>query len=128
MATHRPVLSLAAVLSLLGVFLFYLIIFCHNKGQPKVIPKTSRALAKKAALKKKKEEARKEAVASSKDGSRKETALRKRNRRDDTGIDSEDMSQSDVRTGTGSGTGTQSEAETESQVELSGTEETKKTK
>ena len=49
-------------------------------------------------------------------------------RRDDTGIDSEELSQSDVRTGTGTETGTQSEGEPDSQIELSNGEETKKDK
>ena len=49
-------------------------------------------------------------------------------RRADTGIDSEELSQSDIRTGTRTGTetGTQSEGELDSQVELSNGEETKK--
>ena len=126
MVTHRPVLSLTALLSLLGVTFFYLIIFCQGKGQRKIIPNNSRTLAKKAALrKKKKEEAKK--TAKSKAGS----GLRNRQgRRDDTGIDSEELSQSDVRTGTGTGTetGTQSEGEPDSQAELSSGEEAKKNK
>lgn len=123
MVTHRPVLSAAAILSLLGVSLFYLIVFCQKKLQ-KNVPKSSRALAKKAALKRRREEARKETT-----GGGKGSSMRKRNRRDDTGIESDEMSQSDVRTGTGSGTGTQSEGEFDSsQVELSDREETKKEK
>jgi hypothetical protein len=47
-------------------------------------------------------------------------------KRDDTGIDSEELSQSDIRTG--SETGTQSEGEPDSQVELSSGEEAKKDK
>ena len=129
MATHRPLLSLAALLSLLGVTFFYLIVFCQKRGQRKIIPNNSRTLAKKAALrKKKKEEAKKTALSSkSKDGS----GLRNRQgRKDDTGIDSEEMSQSDIRTGTGSGTetGTQSEGEPDLQAELSSGEEAKKEK
>ena len=51
-------------------------------------------------------------------------------RRDDTGINTEELSQSDVRSGTGAGTetGTQSEGEPDSQVELSSGEEIKKDK
>ena len=49
---------------------------------------------------------------------------------DDTGIDSEELSQSDVRAGIGtrSETGTQSEGEADSQAELSSGEEAKKEK
>ena len=124
MVTHRPVLSLATLLSLLGVIFFYLIVFCQKRGQLKITTNNSRAIAKKAALrKKKKEEAKK--LAKSKDGS----GLRNRKgRRDDTGIDSEELSQSDVRTGTGSETVTQSEGEPDSQAELSNVEEAKKDK
>ena len=126
MVTHRPVLSLATLLSLLGVIFFYLIVFCQKRGQLKIVTNNSRAIAKKAALrKKKKEEAKK--LAKSKDGS----GLRNRKgRRDDTGIDSEELSQSDVRTGTGTGseTVTQSEGEPDSQAELSNVEEAKKDK
>ena len=113
-------LSLATVLSLLGVTLFYLIVFCQRKKQPKIVPNASRTLAKKAALRKKKKEA-KTTASSSKS---KDSSLRNRGRRDDTGIDSDELSQSDVRTGTGSGTGTQSEVESDSQIELSSGEET----
>ena len=125
MITHHPVLSLTALLSLLGVTFFYLIVLCQKKGERKIIPNNSRTLAKKAALRKKKKEEAKKAAKKSKDG----TTLRNRQgRRDDTGIDSEELSQSDVRTGTGTGseTGTQSEGEPDSQVELSSGEETKK--
>ena len=124
MVTHRPVLSLATLLSLLGVIFFYLIVFCQKRGQLKITTTNSRAIAKKAALrKKKKEEAKK--LAKSKDGS----GLRNRKgRRDDTGIESEELSQSDVRTGTGSETVTQSEGEPDSQAELSNVEEAKKDK
>ena len=124
MVTHRPVLSLATLLSLLGVIFFYLIVFCQKRGQLKIGTNNSRAIAKKAALrKKKKEEAKK--LAKSKDGS----GLRNRKgRRDDTGIESEELSQSDVRTGTGSETVTQSEGEPDSQAELSNVEEVKKDK
>ena len=118
-------LSLATVLSLLGVTLFYLIIFCQRKKQPKVVPNASRTLAKKVALRKKKKDEAKKIASSSKS---KDSSLRNRGRRDDTGIDSDELSQSDVRTGTGSGTGTQSEGEFDSQVELSSREETKKEK
>ena len=52
----------------------------------------------------------------------------RKGRRDDTGIDSEELSQSDVRTGTGSETVTQSEGEPDSQAELSNVEEAKKDK
>ena len=119
MVTHRPVLSLATALSLLGASLFYLIICCQSK-QPKA-QKSTRTRAKKALLKRKKEEAKK---ASSEE--QKDTVLRKRNKQDDTGIDSEEWSQSDVRTGTESGTVTQSEGDSDSQVELSNVKETKK--
>ena len=85
-----------------------------------------RAIDKKAALrKKKKEEAKK--LAKSKDGS----GLRNRKgRRDDTGIDSEELSQSNVRTGTGTGSETVIllEGESDSQAELSTAEEAKKDK
>ena len=109
MITHRPMLSLAALLSLLGVTFFYLIVLCQKKGERRIIPNNSRTLAKKAALRKKKQEEAKKAAKKSKDG----TSLRSRQgRRDDTGIDTEELSQSDIscRTGTGSETGTQSEA------------------
>ena len=121
MVTHRPVLSLATVVSLLGASMFYLIIFCQKK-QPKIVPKSTRTQAKRAALKKKKEEAKRASE------EQKDSDLRRRNKRDDTGIDTEEWSQSDARTGTGSGTGTQTEGDSDSQVELSNVVETKKTK
>ena len=127
MVTHRPVLSLTAVLSLLGVTFFYLIVLCQKKGEHNTIPNNSRTLAKKAALRKKKKEEAAKKTGKSKDGS----SLRNRQgRRDDTGIDSEELSQSDVRTGTGTGsdTWTQSEGEPDSQAELSSGEEAKKDK
>jgi hypothetical protein len=90
MVTHRPVLSLAALLSLFGV---YLVVLCRKKGERKIVPNNSRTLVKKAALRKKKKEEAAKKAAKSKDGS----SLRNRQgRRDDTGIDSEEMSQSDV--------------------------------
>ena len=83
------------------------IVLCQKKGERRIIPNNSRTLAKKAALRKKKKEEAKKAAKKFKDG----TSLRNRQgRRDDTGIDTEEISQSDVRTGTGSETGTQSEA------------------
>ena len=103
------------------------VVFCQKKGQRKIIPNNSRTLAKKAALRKKKKEEVQKTVVSLK--LKDSSSLRnRRGRRDDTGIDSEEQSQSDVRTGTGSGTetGTQSEGEPDSQVELSSREETKK--
>ena len=75
------------------------------------------------ALRKKKKEEAKKAAKKSKDG----TSLRSRQgRRGDTGIDSEELSQSDVRTGIE--TGIQSEGEPDSQIKLSSGEETKEDK
>jgi hypothetical protein len=53
--------------------------------------------------------------AKSKDGS---TLRNSQGRRDDTGIDNDELSQSDIRTGTGSETGTQSEGDPDSQALL----------